>query len=210
MRLTRGRVLEAPPGPGSDGPASGPPTRRVLPAELVRAHAEAEAVVAEAQKRAEAIVAEAQKRAASARAEAEREGRGEGAAALAAAWLRLRSAEARELRAREEQVLTLGRLLAERLLGRALSLEPALMVDLTREALAAVVRARRVALHVHPDDAETLRRHLGELGLDAATIAVHPDPARPRGGLRAETDLGTLDAELAPQLDRLVAALRRG
>lgn len=209
MRLSRGRVLETPAGPGSPGPPSGPPTQRVLPEALVRAHAEAETIVAEARQRAEAIVSEARQKAASARAEAEREGREEGTAALTAAWLRLRSAETRELAGREEQVLMLGRLLAERLLGRALSLEPTLMVDLTREALAAVVRARRVSLYVNPEDAETLRRHLGGLGLDTAAIDVHADPSRPRGGLRAETDLGTLDAELAPQLDRLVAALRR-
>ncbi|HEU4535613.1 MAG TPA: FliH/SctL family protein, partial [Polyangiaceae bacterium] len=129
--------------------------------------------------------------------------------ALAAGWLRLRSAEAEALRAREGQALAVARLLAERLLGRALALEPALMADLARAALATVVRARRVVLRAHPADADSLRQHLHHLGLDAAAIEVHDDPERPRGGLRAETDLGTLDADLAPQLDRLVDALRR-
>jgi flagellar biosynthesis/type III secretory pathway protein FliH len=216
MPLKRARVLsaaeteaasEAEP---SSGPISaGPPTRRMLPSDLVRAHDECESLVAEARRQAAALVAEARGEAAAIRAQAAREGREEGASALAAAWLRFRTAEAGALREREEHVLMVGRLLAERLLGRTLALDPAAIVDLAREALGAVVRARRVALHVHPDDAEPLRGRLAELRLDAATIDVHADPSRPRGGLRAETDLGTLDADLAPQLDRLVDALRR-
>jgi flagellar biosynthesis/type III secretory pathway protein FliH len=37
---------------------------------------------------------------------------------------------------------------------------------------------------------------------------ISPDPARPRGSLRFETEIGTLDADVAPQLDRLAERLR--
>lgn len=209
MPLSRGRVLSSPSLDAERATVLAPAARRVLPEPFVRASEEAAAITASAREEAEAIVAEARQKAAHARADAEREGRAASEVALAAAWLRLRSAEAEALRAREGQVLAVARLLAERLLGRALALEPSLMADLTREALGSVVRARRVVLHAHPTDAESLRLRLNELGLDAASIEVHDDAQRPRGGLRAETDLGTLDADLAPQLDRLIDALRR-
>jgi flagellar biosynthesis/type III secretory pathway protein FliH len=133
----------------------------------------------------------------------------EAEAVSAAAWLVLRSAEARGLAASEGLALNVGRLLAERLIGRALATEPALMVDLAREALRTVVRARRVVLHVHPVDAESIRGRLGELGFEAAAIDVCDDPERSRGGLRAETDLGSIDADIEPQLDRLLDVLRQ-
>ncbi len=196
--------------------------RRAEAASLDEASRRAEAIVAEAKRQAEATVAEADRilveavqaleeahqHAASARAEAEREGRAAAAAADVAARLRLRSAEARGLAASEGLVLYVARLLAERLLGRELASEPGLMVDLAREATRAVVRARRVTLHAHPADAEALRGRLGELGLHAAAIDVRPDLERPRGGLRVETDVGVLEADLAPQLERLVDVLR--
>jgi flagellar biosynthesis/type III secretory pathway protein FliH len=53
-----------------------------------------------------------------------------------------------------------------------------------------------------------LGARLGELGFDPSAIALRADPARQRGQLRLETDVGVLDADLAPQLDRLVAKLR--
>jgi len=39
-------------------------------------------------------------------------------------------------------------------------------------------------------------------------VRIVPDATRPRGSLRFETDLGTLDADLAPQLDHLTKKLR--
>jgi type III secretion protein L len=188
------------------------PARRIYTADLVRAYDEAEAMVAEARRQAETTLNEARQQAVAVRLEAERQGHEEGmaagAAALTAAWLRLRNEEARTLREQERHIVTVGGLFAERLLGRALELDPSLMVALAREALKAFVRARRVCLYVHPADVEALQKHLGELGLEATTIDVRADPSRPRGGLRAESDIGTIDADYALQIDRLVAALR--
>ena len=175
---------------------------------VVDAEARAAAIEARAHEEARSIVAEAEARAGSARADAEHAGRQEGASKLAAAWMRLRDEEQRAAKRHEAQTIEIARALAERLLGRALELEPSAVVDLAREALTAVSRARRVTLAAHPDDAVTLRAHLGELGLEGAVIDVVVDDTRPRGSLRADSDLGSLDADLAPQLDKLVMALR--
>ena len=46
------------------------------------------------------------------------------------------------------------------------------------------------------------------LGVAVESVRVVPDGSRARGSLRIETDIGVLDADLAPQLDRLALRLR--
>ena len=46
------------------------------------------------------------------------------------------------------------------------------------------------------------------LGLEGAAIEIHADVGRTRGSLLLDTDLGTLDANLPLQLDRLARSLR--
>ena len=58
------------------------------------------------------------------------------------------------------------------------------------------------------DDAKLLSDALPSLGVAIETVRVSPDAARSRGSLRIETDIGVLDADLAPQLDRLALKLR--
>jgi type III secretion protein L len=218
VTLSRARVVPAAeahgarPVPGDNSAGGDDQTTtaaRVVPAALVAAHDEAREVLARARAQADLLVGEARDAAGSARAEAEREGAAAAEARLAAGFIRLIQAEQSWARDREQGLVDVARALAERLLGRALELDPSLVADLAREALRSVARARRVALFVHPDDEAPLRARLGELGLSAHVLEVHVDPSRPRGSLLADTDLGTLDAQLAPQLDRLVSALRR-
>lgn len=208
MALTRGRVIADV--PSGDATPIAPPGARghVIDRAIVLAEQRAASIVAQAEAEAARIVAEAFAKAASAREDAEREGRQAGVARLAAAWMRLRDEEAKAATRAEQHTIEIARVLAERLLGQALVIDPSLIVALARQTLTAVSRARRVTLVAHPDDAEALKISLGELGLDGAVIDVAIDASRPRGGLRVETDLGTLDADLAPQLDRLVLALR--
>jgi flagellar biosynthesis/type III secretory pathway protein FliH len=208
VALTRGRVIADVP-PGDATPIAPPGARgHVIDRAIVLAEQRAVSIVAQAEAEAARIVAEAFAKAASARDDAEREGRQAGVARLAAAWMRLRDEEAKAAARAEQHTIEIARVLAERLLGQALVLDPSLIVALARQTLTAVSRARRILLVAHPDDAEALKNSLGELGLDGAVIDVAIDASRPRGGLRVETDLGTLDADLAPQLDRLVLALR--
>jgi flagellar biosynthesis/type III secretory pathway protein FliH len=45
-------------------------------------------------------------------------------------------------------------------------------------------------------------------GLDVQSVEVRDDGALARGELRLHTDVGTIDARLAPRFERLAAALR--
>ncbi len=208
MALTTGRVIREEESLRATRVPPEPRAGRVLSIEEVSAHDQAKALVEAAEHAAATLRASARAEADRVREAAEREGRLAAEAALAARWLQLKEAEAQALAAREDDVLAVARALAERLLGRSLEIEPFTMVSLAREALGAVRRARRVRLFVHPEDAPVLQAHLPDLGLEASLIEVHLDPTCPRGGLRADTDFGSLVAHLAPQLDRLIAALR--
>lgn len=215
MTLARGRVLR--PEVDASGTtvvpvSAGTPVARgrVASGAIVAAAERAARIVAEAEERARAIVAEASLAAEGARAQALEEARAEGAANVAAAWLALRTDEAARDERDLDKTVGVARIVAERLLGETLSLDPSRIAAIARQALAQARLARRVVIVAHPDDAAALDRQKGDLGLEGAAVEIHADPARARGSLRLDTDLGTLDADLAPQLDRLVAALRDG
>ena len=135
------------------------------------------------------------------------EARAAGSARLAAEFLALRALEARADERALDRITELARLLAERLLGEALALEPARVVALAEQALKEARGARRITVMAHPADVPLLEQALshGRVGHVAQVVA---DPARARGSLRFETEIGTLDADVAPQLDRLAERLR--
>ena len=123
------------------------------------------------------------------------------AADAVAAIVATRAQRRQDLEERESTIIDVARALAERLLGRALALDPGLVVDLAREALATD--------RAHPDDAVILRARLAELALTASDVTVVDDVTRARGAILAETDLGTFDADPALALERLADVLRR-
>lgn len=211
MTLTLARIVRAEsvddavpvsvPGRGDTLPAS------IIPSQVVEAHERARQLIAAAETRAREIVGNAEAELERLKAEARRTGRELALAEVSAQALALSRAEA----ALDERALgrstELSRLLAERLLGEALELEPARVVSLARAALAEARGARSVTIVAHPDDISELERALRQGELERVTRLI-PNAERGRGSLRLETEIGVLDAELSVQLDRLVAALR--
>jgi flagellar biosynthesis/type III secretory pathway protein FliH len=181
---------------------------RVVPKTLVDASAEATRILAKARVEAQALVAAAERCAADLKLRAEAEARAEASAKLAAHALALATHEAKADERSLERTVSLARLLAERLLGAALAVAPEQVVTLARQALSEARGARRLAIVAHPEDAQLLSRSLPSLGVALETVRVVADDARARGSLRIETDIGVLDADLAPQLDRLALRLR--
>jgi len=219
MTLRKGRIVPASALPDAVTvvPISHVPTRpagRRLSAAVASAKEEAKRILEAAEAQAADILAKAREEANALRAKAAEEGRAEGAAALAQAWVRLHAAENERLERELDQNLALARLMAERILGESLDLRPERILDIAKQALLQARWARRIHIHAHPDDATILSRELRALGVEQAEVEIHADPTRSRGSLRLDTDLGTLDADIAAQLDRLVAvrreALRRG
>jgi flagellar biosynthesis/type III secretory pathway protein FliH len=94
------------------------------------------------------------------------------------------------------------------LLGTSLALEPSRIVDLARAVIEEARGARRAVVDAHPLDAEELLERLTKCGLELQSIEIRCDGALARGELRLHTDVGTIDARLAPRFERLAAALR--
>lgn len=181
---------------------------RRMAREELEARLVAERIVGEAHEKAAALVAEARERATAAGAEALRQAREAGEAALLARWVALRDAEARRAGSDVDRLVSLAVLLAERLVGATLEVAPSRIATLATAVLAEARGARRAIIEANPQDADELRRHLASAGLDSASFEVKVDPALARGALRLHTDVGVIDAHLAPRLERLADALR--
>ncbi len=181
--------------------------QRIARAE-VAARLEADIILEGAREEAEDIVAKARKQAEGARAAAEREARESVHAELAGHYLALRQAEERRAESDLDRAVSLAVVLAERLLGEALEHDPNHVAALARQALAEARGARRAVIEAHPLDADALTRHLDSIGMSRDAIEVRAAADLARGSLRVHTNLGTLDAKLTPQLERLAGALR--
>lgn len=184
------------------------PRGQVVRREVLEAAERAHKLLAEAEARAERILIDAEQGAAELRLRAEAEARADAAAKIAARALALRHHESRAEERALDRSVQLARLLAERLLGESLRVAPEQVLALAKQALSEARGARRIQLVAHPEDARILEHSLPALGLDLSTAQVRADPSRARGNLRIETEIGVLDAELAPQLERLSLKLR--
>jgi flagellar assembly protein FliH len=214
VTLAKGRVLRGPATLGARpvllaGGAAPAPGRLVQRA-TVEAAREASDRLARAEQSARAMLEDAERSAGALREQARAEGRQEGAAELAAAWIKLRTEESARDERDLQRTVELARAMAERLVGQSIALDPTTIVAMCRQTLASARQARHVVVRAHPADAEVLRAHLSSLGLEQAAIEIHADESRARGSLLFETDLGILDADLTIQLDRLTRSLRDG
>jgi flagellar biosynthesis/type III secretory pathway protein FliH len=189
-------------------PGASAAQRKRIAREEIEARLAAERIVQEAEAKAAALVARVREEAALFVENATRSARQDAEASLAARWIALRQAEAERYPRDADRVIALAVVLAERLLGAALELAPARIADLARTVLDEARGARRAAVEAHPLDAEALRSHLSAAQLDPRSVEVRENPSLARGELLLHTDLGTIDAKLAPRLDRLAEALR--
>jgi len=213
MKLGLGRVIKA------DGLAAAVPVSlgveektlpwgQLVPREVLAAAERARSLIAAAEAQAAKLIDDAERAAAEVRLRAETEARADAAAKIAARALALQHHEARADERSLDRCVQLASLLAERLLGESLRVAPEQVAALARQALGEARGARRITLVAHPEDAKLLEFSLPALGLDAAVVVLRADPTRGRGNLRIETEIGVLDAELAPQLERLSLKLR--
>lgn len=204
--IARAKVLKSPYGATVDAlaPTDASPRRaRVVRKTIVEASARAAAIVAEASERAAHIVAAAERAAADLRGAAVEEGRARGYAEVLSRVEVVARLEA-DVDARSAgRNVEMARLLAERLIGAAVGLEPLTVAGLASQVLAEVRGARQLQLHVSPDDVATLSRALGA----TPGLVVVPDAGCGRGDFRVVTEVGSIEAKLGDRLDLLAAKL---
>lgn len=188
---------------------AGLPECLALPQEILKAIQRAESILAQSEVRARQLLAEAERAAAEISLGAELRGRAQGAAQLAAQALAFAHRFARADQQALERSIDLARILAERLLGETLTLDPSRIVALARQVLRDEARGlRSVTVVAHPLDARELEQSLIALDFEMSSVRLIADPRQGRGNLRLVTDCAELDAGIAPRLDGLTDVLR--
>jgi flagellar assembly protein FliH len=132
------------------------------------------------------------------------------AAALADAVTRVEGARRDLVRRMEATVPDLVVGIAERVLGRELTVDPARLVDVIRDAIPAVLPASSIRLRLHPEDLATIERHRSRLDevVGGAGLAVEASLEVGRGGCVIDTESLILPAGIPQQLDRALALLK--
>ena len=100
--------------------------------------------------------------------------------------------------------------IADRVVKRAGAFDPNVCIANSTAALRLVMRAHDVKLNVHPDDYESIKTLLPELGRKWPALThvdLVEDANLTRGGCRVYTEGGLVDADLQEQLDRIAADL---
>ena len=193
--ITRGRIVareesvSAKPLFAAGRASSGKSATRILPGPLVDAHLAARDVTERA------------------RGQAKVEARAQLEAELSAKFLALHAREERRAELDIDRTVKLAVLLAERLLGTELETRPERIAEMAQAALREARGARRAVIEAAPLDAEALRTNLSQLEFPPECLEVRSNADLSRGSLSIHTDIGTLDARLNPQLERLAAAL---
>ena len=160
---------------------------------------------------AERVIADARLEADRIRAQAAAEGRERGFAAVTELLVHARAVAARARSTSESELRVLAVRVAEHILGRELAQAPEQVTDLVARALDSAGAARQVLVRCHPDDLAALERGrprlLARLSR-AQAVTLRADALVARGGCIVETELATIDARLATQLDAIERALR--
>jgi type III secretion protein L len=182
----------------------------VVEAEVYEAHQRAKDLIEAAEQQAAELVGQAEAERDEVLGETREQGRQEGLAQATEVLLRARQEAAAIVARSEEELVRLALLVAEKIIGRALDLDPNLVLDIAAEAIESVRQQRELVLRVCPEDAARLRnsrKKLMDLLGRTKDIAVREDPEVERGGCIIETENGTVDAQLSTQLRMLEIAL---
>ena len=216
MTVERARVIKATPGAGAShtsvtvaqdsAVAARLAVATRLPAVVVDAHADAARILGEARTKATAIVVEATASASAMAERAAREARETELARLAAEVLTVRAGAERRAERELDRTIELAVLLAERLVGEAIAVEPARVTAIAEGALRETRGARELRIEACPADLAALNDLLATLGEGVASVEANSELSR--GSLVVHTELGRVDARLMPQLSRLAEALR--
>lgn len=162
-------------------------------------------VIEEALANAKSIVEDARVDAESIREEARREGRVAGYEEVLVELGRVRAEAARIEKDAEKDMLELAFRVAERVLGRAIEIEPEVVVDVVSQALEHARGRRSVEVFVHPEDYPEVMKSLESLQtrIEGARLFIEPSEDVARGGCFIETEAGRIDAQLDVQLEAM-------
>ncbi|MCF8061219.1 MAG: hypothetical protein K9M82_01775 [Deltaproteobacteria bacterium] len=121
---------------------------------------------------------------------------------MEALFSELRGLKSSLFREAEQEAVTLSVRIAKRILREEIRTDPAVIHRTVRAALDFVTDRSRLAITVHPEDMEEIRKILPELAsmTEGGRFQVKEDEAVDRGGCVLETGFGTIRATISEQL----------
>lgn len=106
----------------------------------------------------------------------------------------------------ESELAQLALAIGKQLTRRELRIDPAQVIAILRESLALLpAAAREVRIHLHPEDAATVREHLTLPGGDRAWTLVE-DPTLSRGGCVIHSQSSRIDSRLEARIAAVAAS----
>jgi flagellar assembly protein FliH len=106
----------------------------------------------------------------------------------------------------ENELTQLALSVGKQLARRELHVEPTQVIAILRESLALLpIAAREVRVHLHPEDAATVREHLTAPAADRAWTIVE-DPTLSRGGCVVHSQSSRIDARLEARIAAIAAS----
>jgi flagellar assembly protein FliH len=105
----------------------------------------------------------------------------------------------------EKELLHLTLAVGKQLARRELRVDPTQVIGIIRESLSQLpASAREVRVHLHPEDAATVRERLAEPTKERAWTIVE-DPTLSRGGCMVRTETSQIDARLDSRISAVIA-----
>ena len=105
----------------------------------------------------------------------------------------------------EKQLLHLALAVGKQLARRELRIDPAQVIGIIRESLSQLpAAARDVRIHLHPEDAATVRERLAQPTNERAWTIVE-DPTLTRGGCMVRTENSQIDVRLESRVNAVIA-----
>ena len=105
----------------------------------------------------------------------------------------------------EKELLHLALVVGKQLARRELRLDPTQVIGIIRESLSQLpAAARDIRVHLHPEDAATVRERLAEPTSERAW-AIAEDPTLTRGGCVVRTEMSQVDVRLESRISAVIA-----
>lgn len=105
----------------------------------------------------------------------------------------------------EKELLHLALAVGKQLARRELRIDPTQVIGIIRESLAQLpAAAREIRVHLHPEDAATVRERLAEPTQERAWTVVE-DPTLSRGGCMVRTETSQIDVRLDSRISAIIA-----
>ena len=169
---------------------------RVVSRRVIAAQEQAKQILSDARDEAQALLEQSKRESALIRKQAEATGRAtakEEAAAMLAQAAKVRE---QQISNATEEIIDIAIACADRIIGEDLNRDPERVRAICTAAQKRVLRAKRVQVRVHPEDAVLLH-------VEASWGEIIPDNSITRGGCVVTSELGTIDARIETQLDAL-------